>query len=504
MKKNKDLLDKLLEKVEKRQDSADGYEELFNYYVSIGMEDEAVSILEKFLEIRNDYPEGECHLGIMYFNRGDLEKAEERFLRALKINPEMRDANFNLGFLYKICKKYKESLLFFRKVIYQDPTDIETLFNTAECCVEIGRNKDAEFFYQKVLDLNPNHKEAKEGVEKIKGFVSKITVSEKKDMTKRKYTTKKILFFSNIDSFVGDIISHLEKNHIVIKSNAKNGIIKDIQLHNPDVIWFEWCDNLVIQASQYGKDYIRDKKVICRLHSYELFEPNIHLVKWDEFVDDLIFVAEHTKEIFESNVKLKKTKTHVIHNAVDFKKYKIPEDKMYNTSENSIRKLAYVGYLNHKKNVPLLLYCYDLIHRNYFNYELHIAGEFQDRRLFLYIHDMAYKLNLKINFDGWQNNINEWFKDKDYIFSTSLFESFHYGAMEGIACGLLPLIHHWYGAEKLYPQESLFNSPSDCLELIKKYESLDRKSLSLKFREEIKKYSKENQFPKIDKLLKEG
>jgi len=181
MEKNKDILEKLLERAEKSPDSAEGYEKLFNYYISDGMEDEAISILEKLLEIKKDYPEGECHLGIMYFNRGDLEKAEERFLRALKINPEMKDANFNLGFLYKICKRYKESLLFFRRVIYQDPADIETLFNAAECCVEIGKNKEAEFFYQKVLKLDPDHKEAKEGLVKIKGNKKEIKKYFKKE-----------------------------------------------------------------------------------------------------------------------------------------------------------------------------------------------------------------------------------------------------------------------------------------------------------------------------------
>ena len=168
MEKNKEILKKLLEKVEKKPDSIEGYEELFDYYISNEMKNEAISVLEIFLEIKKDYPEGECHLGIMYLNRGDLERAEERFLRALKIEPEMKDANFNLGFLYMTYKKYRESLLFFKKVIDQDPADIETLFNVAECCVEIGKRKYAEFFYQKVLKLDPNHKEAKEGLAKIK------------------------------------------------------------------------------------------------------------------------------------------------------------------------------------------------------------------------------------------------------------------------------------------------------------------------------------------------
>ncbi len=168
---------KFMKKVKKDSNPVEKYEELFNHYMSKGMEEEAIPILEKYLEIRNDYPEGECHLGILYFNKGDLEKAAQRFINALKINPEMKDANFNLGFINKLLKRYNEALMFFKIVIDKDPADVEVLFNTAECCKEIGKNSDALFFYQNVLKLNPEHIEAKKGLEEVKKFVSEKEVT---------------------------------------------------------------------------------------------------------------------------------------------------------------------------------------------------------------------------------------------------------------------------------------------------------------------------------------
>jgi len=312
----------------------------------------------------------------------------------------------------------------------------------------------------------------------------------------------KILVFGIINTFVTGIVSHLQKTHDVLLLPYSSGkeIAICIQNHTPDIVWFEFCDKLIMEAQLY-KDYsiysksMKKPRIICRIHSYELFTPNIFNVSWDKYVNDIIFVGEHTKAIFESNIKLQKTRTHVIYNGINFGKY-------FNTKTNYNKKLVYVGYLNSKKNIPLLLYCYDMIWHWDQEYTLHIAGQFQESRLKLYFEDFVQKNeHLNIKFDGWVEDVPEWLKDKDYIFSTSLFESFHYGAMEGIASGLLPLIHFWYGAETLYRKSCLFKTPTACLNLLKAYEKLDKIELSKTFLNHIAKYDEELQYSKIDKLL---
>ncbi len=312
----------------------------------------------------------------------------------------------------------------------------------------------------------------------------------------------KILVFALIDTFVKGIITHLQKKHEVLLVPVTGGVeVKfNIDFHNPDIVWFEFCDKLIIQCFQQYElsnqnNTLKHINFICRIHSYELFTPLIHNVYWDDSVNNIIFVGEHTKALFEANIKLNKTKTHVIYNGLDFGKY-------FNKKTKYGKKLAYVGYLNHKKNIPLLLYCFDRIAQWDCDYTLHIAGEFQDNRLKLYFEDFLRKNDhLIIKFDGWIDDIPKWLKDKDYIFSTSLFESFHYGAMEGIASGLLPLIHNWYGAETLYPNTCLFNTPTGCLNLLQAYENSDKIELSKIFLKHIARYDKELQYKKIDKLI---
>jgi glycosyltransferase involved in cell wall biosynthesis len=60
-------------------------------------------------------------------------------------------------------------------------------------------------------------------------------------------------------------------------------------------------------------------------------------------------------------------------------------------------------------------------------------------------------------FDGWQSDVNSWLEDKHFIVSGSIGESQGMGLLEGMACGLKPVIHNFPGASEIFPQDCLFN-----------------------------------------------
>jgi len=157
----------------------------------------------------------------------------------------------------------------------------------------------------------------------------------------------------------------------------------------------------------------------------------------------------------------------VICNGVDLDRFAPPKDKQRS------RKIASVGYINYKKNPSLLLYCFKKIYEYDPSYSLYIAGTHQDARIALYFENFLKRHPLPIHFDGWVDDMPAWYADKGYVISTSLFESFHYSIAEGMASGLLPLVHDWYGADYLYPQEYLFSDPDDCLRLLRELETRD-------------------------------
>ena len=235
-----------------------------------------------------------------------------------------------------------------------------------------------------------------------------------------------------------------------------------------DVTWFEWCDQILIQSSRNLK---KTSRVINRIHSYEIFTNFPAQVNW-QFIDIAMFVAPHIERLFHEMFPTI-VKTKVIPNGVNLEQFEFKErSKSFN--------LAYVGYLNFKKNPELLLQCMaELVSRDA-RYRLHIAGEFQDMRYKYYFEQLIPALGIEQNivFDGWVEDIDAWLEDKSYIVSTSVLESFGFGIAEAMAKGMKPVIHNWVGAKEVYPEKYIFNTPKEFADLVcaNNYDSAEYRS----------------------------
>ncbi len=226
-----------------------------------------------------------------------------------------------------------------------------------------------------------------------------------------------------------------------------------------DIAWFEWVDAMLLTATKIDKHC----KYITRLHSYEAFDNIIQAINWAK-VDDIVFVAKHIQDIGNNqSYEMSKVNQHIIPNGIDFTK------RTYKAHGHGFN-LAYVGYLNHKKNPSLLLQCMSALKCINPQYKLHVAGIHQELRYQLYWNKMLKELDLIDNviMYGWiePENINEWLQDKDYVISTSELESFCYGIADGMACGIKPLCHNWVGAENIYPSWALFNTIDDVVKIV--------------------------------------
>jgi glycosyltransferase involved in cell wall biosynthesis len=127
-------------------------------------------------------------------------------------------------------------------------------------------------------------------------------------------------------------------------------------------------------------------------------------------------------------------------------------------------------------------------------YHLFLGGIFQDSALEQYLKHMINALDLGdvVFFDGWQADVNSWLEDKHYIVSTSIIESQGMGLLEGMACGLKPIIHNFPGAKQIFPTEFLFNIAEEFCEQI----------LSDKYEPEVYRRFVEENYPLKSQLNK--
>ncbi len=346
--------------------------------------------------------------------------------------------------------------------------------------VASGNQHKAARCFKKALVVEPGFQPAKLnmerlGVKKLHGGREKITFICSP--------------FQNA-GFLDDIIGSLggEWDVKLVRPRTVGDALREME--RCDVAWLEWCDEGVEKISRHGPFPCR---VICRLHSYEVFTDVPLRVRW-EVIDDLILVSEEVKRLLLRMLPSLEDliRVHVIHNGVNLGRFPfMKRERGYN--------LAYVGYINYKKNPQLLLYCMHELVKKDPRYRLFIAGEHQDPRIELYMHHMIRELGLEshVIFCGWVDDVGEWLEDKHYVISTSLFESFGYAIAESMACGLKPVIHRFPGSERLYPERFLFRTPEEFVGLV--MEDDYRPEEYRRFVED--NYSLEKQMRRISRLL---
>ncbi|MBV4441699.1 glycosyltransferase [Clostridium tyrobutyricum] len=382
---------------------------------------EAKKLIEQYKNITKDDEEAYSMDAVILIMEGKLEKAEQVLREGLSIDEDNFDLNYNLGYAYEKAEK----------------------FNLALECYEKARS-------------SCNDKKLKE---QINSTISGIKDKHPEAINQNRL---KLVFFvkQGMDSFLGNIIDGLSDEYITKKVIVTDFKQIDKGMKWADICWFEWCDELVIYGSKLPM--ASEKKIICRLHRYEVFTNYPKQVNWNN-VDKLIIVTKHLEKFLKSQIPNINQQVNIvtINNGVDLDKFKFKQRKIgFN--------IAYVGYIHARKNPVLLLQIINMLIKKDKRYKLYVAGEFQDSLIKLYWNDQLSKMNLNKNviFQGWQDDIGKWLENKNYILSTSIHESFGYGIAEAMARGIKPVIHNFLFAEEIWNKKYLFNDISEAIDMI--------------------------------------
>ncbi|WP_041700334.1 methyltransferase domain-containing protein [Clostridium sp. BNL1100] len=272
---------------------------------------------------------------------------------------------------------------------------------------------------------------------------------------------KLALFSKGDDKFIGDIANKLSAYYDIQKITINMLHMEKLEewMNWADICWFEWCDELLVYATRLN--IAKEKKIICRLHSYEAFTNYPARVNWD-CVDSLIFVSETIRKYAINTFGIDEKITTVIPNGVDLSQFNF-------ANRNSGFNVAYAGYINYKKGPMLLLQVFKALYDCDNRYNFYIAGQFQDPRYSLYFKQMVTELGLEKNyyFEGWQKNLDKWLEDKNYILCTSVLESQNMSVMQAMAKGIKPVIHNFVGASEIYPHKYLWNTVNEATLKIK-------------------------------------
>lgn len=467
--------------------------------LAMSRKDEARGFFERILRKHTNHFDANYNLVLIELGEGNVDAAGERLLKLIEANPENASLYSDMAVICNDKGDIKTAIEYWQKALTIDPNLSIARDNAMEICLEknlVAEGKHLLKLNAKTSGISSGSiREIQNWAERIAGVINQapITGGEVQPPTAAEegIRNKKIAVFAAFDTFLKDIAGHLSKDNEVRTFRKGTAERMRLLLEWADIAWFEWCDNFLVEATRMEKMC----PIVCRLHSYEAFSEIPAMVDWSK-VDLLIYVNDSVRQVLENRVTIPAPQI-TVHNAVDGFRFSIPESKVYG------KKIASVGYINYRKNPGLLLYCFKKIHQYDPEFSLHIAGEHQGPRLELYFDHFLKENPLPVYFDGWVDDMAAWYADKDYVISTSLFESFHYSIAEGMACGLVPLIHNWFGAGNLYPEEFLFNDPDECLEVVKNMQGRDRAELGRQNRQFIlDRYGPEDKMAAISRELK--
>lgn len=393
-------------------------------------------------------------------NSGRLEDAKSAIENYIKVVPDDIDIYSMLGVIYILENKLDDAKEILLEGLIKDDSNFDINYNLGYIADLENNEANAYYFYNKSYEACADNNLKNEIYNKIKELLEK-----NKELLDYKRLKLAIFCIKGLDNFLHDIIVHLSYNYevkLILVSNNEELKLVDQWMEWADICWFEWCNELAVYGSRLP--IANQRKVICRLHSYEAFTYNIKNVVWEN-IDKIIFVSDNLKKIVTEKVNIEENKIEVIPNGISMKKWTFNEKKRgFN--------IAYVGYINYKKGPMLLLHTFKAIYDKDNRYKLYIAGEFQDERYILYFNQMTKQLGLENNifFEGWQDDLDKWLGDKDYILCTSLLESQNISVMQAMAKGIKPIVHNFFGAKEIYDKKYLWDTINEAIDMILSYD----------------------------------
>lgn len=244
--------------------------------------------------------------------------------------------------------------------------------------------------------------------------------------------------------------------------------VKRERYYNPsliswaDVVWFDTCDNNLASATKPDSALLADdanfkpwdihehdltgKKVIVRPIDIEVWQGHHAAALWD-VVTDCIFIAPHIRDMMmlDDRPKASTMKIHTIPCGVDLNRWTFKERQPgFNIAVVAERWVS--------KGVDYVLQIALKLKEIDPRYKIYWLGQNNDYHWQRdYLVDMIERHNLNfILEEEYVEDLDAWLEDKNYLLSGSVKEAFGYSIAEGMAKGIRPIIHEFFGFEPLW------------------------------------------------------
>ncbi|MGA1869736.1 MAG: glycosyltransferase [bacterium] len=214
--------------------------------INEGNHQEAIHAFEKLLELFPDCACAHNDLGTLYFDTGAKQKALSHYQAAAGLEPSNSTFQKNLADFYYVEKGHIEmALKIYLKILQDHPQDTDTLFCLGNVCESLKKFDDAQFFYNRVLALDPLHEGARKNLANLQERT--LTISDKE--VSQDYLVSAIVSVYNAERFIRGCIEDLEaqtiaeKLEIIIVDSGsqqnEHAIVQEFQKHYANIVYIK-------------------------------------------------------------------------------------------------------------------------------------------------------------------------------------------------------------------------------------------------------------------------
>jgi glycosyltransferase involved in cell wall biosynthesis len=302
----------------------------------------------------------------------------------------------------------------------------------------------------------------------------------------------------NNRNFLRDFLPYLESRHEVRVLDANRTADIEIATTWAEATWVEWTERLARDLSLRP----RQGRLVCRLHSYEAYLPTLNEIRWNN-VDAIVFSSPQIKTFVESKTPgIAQTKSFYVSEGVNLEKFAFKP-------RTHGPEMLFVGNLTQTKNVAMLLQLFRAFMDRVPNARLHIVGEFvadagtaaeiPHRYMTHIISEMGVTDRVRFYRKLPHEQLLELLQNANYLISTSFREGLPFSILEGMATGIMPMIHNWPGAKECFPADFVFNYIGEIDKILRlPYDS----AMIRRFIEEGHNHAVS--LPRMEKILTEG
>ncbi len=130
--------------------------------------DESVYYYQKAIDLMPNCVEAKFGIAYPYTAQEKWDKVAEQHTAILSIDPQNTIANYRLGLYYYYKAEYTNAYKLFEKVVNLYPFDYGSVLMFAWTNFQLGKSKEAELFFNRVLLMSPDDKSALEGLGLLK------------------------------------------------------------------------------------------------------------------------------------------------------------------------------------------------------------------------------------------------------------------------------------------------------------------------------------------------